>query len=141
MSHHYSTTAIIRCSDDRYRKGRELFDVYQNILRVEKIDANDPYKIFVLGAGIDFQVDPESKTLKHMVKALTKLGIKKVVLIEHTPGCGAYAVDFGELSEEEERTLHLKSIEATKKFFLEHLPQIELVCYLQSNNINYKKII
>ena len=140
MSHHYSITAIIRCSDDRYHKGRELFDVYQRILMVEKVDPNDPYKIFTLGAGIDFQVNPDSKTLKRMVKALTKLGIKKVVLIEHTPGRGAYAVDFGELSEEEEHVLHLKSIEAAKKLFLEHLPQIKLVCYLQSDNINYEKI-
>lgn len=140
MSHHYSTTAIIRCSDDRYHKGRELYDVYSQILKTENVDSNDPYKIFKLGAAIDFQVDPNCKEHARMIKALKKLGINKVVLVEHTPGCGAYTVDFGALTEEDEKALHLKSIAAAKDFFAKHLPDIQLICYLQIGFDSFVKI-
>lgn len=140
MSHHYSTTAIIRCSDDRYHKGRELYNVYMDILKIEDVNPNDPYKIFKLGSAIDFQVDPNCKAHTRMIKALKKLGITKVVLVEHTPGCGGYEIDFGHISEEEEEKLHRKTIDATKAFFAKNLPDIQLICYLQIGFDSFVKI-
>lgn len=138
--HHISTTAVIRCSDDLYHEGRHLYDVYMDILKAEDVDPNDPFKVFNIGSGIGFLIDPESQTLEIMVAGFKKSGIKKVVLIEHTPDCGGYAVKFGDISAKEERKLHLKAIEAAKKFFAQHLPDIELVCYLQNSNIDYELI-
>jgi carbonic anhydrase len=64
------------------------------------------------------------------IETARHLGIKKIVFIDHLD-CGAFMLEFGDITPQEERERHLEHIKIARKFFAENAPEMEFSAYLQ----------
>lgn len=136
---HFSQVMVIRCADDNYTSSNELSKGLQAILSREMATVH-----FAPGGGFGSSLEWISngsamqKIWTSRLVVANKLGIKKIVLIDHLP-CSAFEEAFGKLSPEEEKEQHIGAIRVVRAFFAELVPKMEFVTYLQTGNI-FEKI-
>jgi len=134
---HFSSIMVIRCGDDNYSPNCSLAKCFQDILSREMATIHFlPGGGF--GASLEFLKSECRKLWQGRIEKAKVLGIKKVLLIDHMP-CGAYEIEFGKITQEEEKELHLENIEAARQFFKEN-SGLEFIAYLQIGEDKYEKI-
>ncbi len=117
MSHHKSQTILVRCPDDRYSPGEMLHAGLKEILNCE--DCLVRYEPNGFGGAMEF-CHPETQTAwlwRFKIAGTLEPKIQRLIVINHTPGCGAVCAEFGPFaSDDDEKNKHLELLEPYLSF-------------------------
>lgn len=133
MSCHKSQTILVRCPDDRYSPGEELYTILEQILIEENCLVR--YEPNAFGGSLEFCL-PETQDAwlwRFKIAGTLKPEIKKLIVVNHTPGCGAVKAVYGEFKDDQaEYDKHIELIHKAAEFIKKHAPGIEFIAYLQT---------
>jgi hypothetical protein len=129
MAREVTRSWLFRCADDRYHPGLELHAGLARILDREGLPINfGPMTPF--GCSLAFSNPVFLQYLEGELPVARHLGINRVILIDHLD-CRSYALAFGRMPADLERSCHLERIAVARRWFAERAPDMAFVAYLQ----------
>jgi hypothetical protein len=141
MSHHKSTTIVVRCPDDRYSPGEELEQILREILALENAEIH--YAPNAFGGALEFVV-PETQTAwlwRFKIAGTLSPKIDRIIIVNHTPTCGAVKAVYGEFATDEaEAQKHKELLQLAADFIRQHLKGVHILGYLHTTT-RFDKII
>lgn len=129
MSKHQSNVMVLRCGDDRYTIPNHDYAAGWSAI-IEKEEATTRFGPGGgFGASLEFVLPETIPAWTHRLKLAPKLGIERVLLIDHLD-CGAFSVTYGKLTPEQEEAKHLQTIAAARAMVQQ--AGLKFTAYLQN---------